>query len=69
MNTVLRGAGAGAGEPDDEKTNLMIWHWKDARLQSQQQVQESARPRYSYLAAYWPRTNRWSRWPTTGCAR
>ena len=45
-------------EPDDEKPNLMIWHWKEARLQSQQQVQEQADRAFTYLAAYWPGTNR-----------
>jgi dipeptidyl aminopeptidase/acylaminoacyl peptidase len=45
-------------EPDDEKPNLMIWHWKEARLQSQQQVQEQADKTFSYLAAFWPGTNK-----------
>jgi dipeptidyl aminopeptidase/acylaminoacyl peptidase len=45
-------------EPDDEKPNLMIWHWKEARLQSQQQVQEQADKAFSYLVAYWPATNK-----------
>lgn len=37
---------------DDEKPNLVIWHWQDARLQSQQIVQESVDKRFSYLATY-----------------
>ncbi len=45
-------------EPDDEKPNLMIWHWKEPRLQSQQQVQENADRTFSYLAAYWPATDK-----------
>ena len=30
----------------------MLWHWKDGRLQSQQQVQEDRDKRFSYLATY-----------------
>ena len=28
----------------DEKVDLVLWHWQDKRLQSQQEVQEAARP-------------------------
>jgi dipeptidyl aminopeptidase/acylaminoacyl peptidase len=45
-------------EVDDEKPNLMIWHWKEARLQSQQIVQENNDRTFSYLAAYWPTNDR-----------
>ncbi len=38
---------------DDERPNLLIWHWKEPRLQSQQFVQEQADRTFSYLAAYW----------------
>jgi dipeptidyl aminopeptidase/acylaminoacyl peptidase len=42
-----------AGAPDaDEKVDLVLWHWKDSRLQSQQQVQENADRNFSYLAMY-----------------
>ncbi len=33
------------GEDTTERPNLVIWHYKDPRLQSQQQVQEVGRPR------------------------
>ena len=42
---------AGATEAD-EKVDLVLWHWKDPRLQSQQQVQENADRNFSYLATY-----------------
>ena len=41
-------AAAGA----DDKPDLVLWHWKDARLQSQQQVQEQRDRRFSFLATY-----------------
>jgi dipeptidyl aminopeptidase/acylaminoacyl peptidase len=37
---------------DEEKPNLILWHYKDPRLQSQQQVQESADKNYSYASIY-----------------
>lgn len=40
--------------PADEKVDLIIWHWKDSRLQSQQQVQENLDKNFSYLALYRP---------------
>ncbi len=36
----------------DEKVDLVLWHWKDSRLQSQQEVQESADRNFSYLSMY-----------------
>jgi dipeptidyl aminopeptidase/acylaminoacyl peptidase len=36
----------------DEKVDLVLWHWQDKRLQSQQQVQESADRNFSYLSEY-----------------
>jgi dipeptidyl aminopeptidase/acylaminoacyl peptidase len=46
-------APAGAGMPDDDLPTLVIWHGKgDARLQSQQQVQENQDKSYSYLAQF-----------------
>ncbi len=41
--------------PDDDKPSLVLWHYKDPRLQSQQQVQETADKNFSFLAAYRPR--------------
>lgn len=41
------------GAPSDEDLpSLIMWHWKDPRLQSQQIVQEQQDKRYSYLAEY-----------------
>ena len=39
-------------DPDDETPTLVLWHWKDPRLQSQQLVQEQADRTYSYLVEY-----------------
>jgi dipeptidyl aminopeptidase/acylaminoacyl peptidase len=36
----------------DEKVDLVLWHWKDSRLQSQQEVQETADRNFSYLSMY-----------------
>ncbi len=43
---------------DDDKPTLRLWHEKDERLQSQQDVQATADRTFSYLAAYWPTTDR-----------
>lgn len=47
-------AGAAPAPNDDasERPNLMIWHYKDPRLQSQQQVQETRDRQFSYLSLY-----------------
>jgi dienelactone hydrolase len=37
---------------DEDIPDLVIWHWQDSRLQSQQQVQEQRDKDYSYLAEY-----------------
>lgn len=39
-----------ADEP--EKPDLVLWHWKDSRLQAQQQVEESRDKNFSYLATW-----------------
>jgi dipeptidyl aminopeptidase/acylaminoacyl peptidase len=36
----------------DERVDLVLWHWRDSRLQSQQQVQENNDRNFSYLAQY-----------------
>ncbi|MCC7055294.1 MAG: S9 family peptidase [Gemmatimonadaceae bacterium] len=50
------GAGAGGqvapAKQDEETPSLILWHWKDPRLQSQQQVQEAADRSFSHLAAW-----------------
>lgn len=48
-----RGAGAAAGDDTTaERPNLMIWHYKDPRLQTQQQVQESQDRALNYVTMY-----------------
>ncbi|MEJ7812307.1 MAG: prolyl oligopeptidase family serine peptidase [Gemmatimonadaceae bacterium] len=42
----------GAGDPEDETSTLVLWHWKDPRLQSMQIVQEQQDRAYTYQAAY-----------------
>jgi len=38
--------------PDEEKVDLVLWHYKDPRLQSQQQVQEESDKNFSFLSIY-----------------
>lgn len=38
--------------PDEDKPNLVIWNYRDPRLQSEQQVQEERDKTFSYLATY-----------------
>jgi dienelactone hydrolase len=40
------------GDSDEDVPDLVIWHWKDARLQSQQQVEERRDADFSYLSIY-----------------
>ena len=47
MQATGRGNGA-----DDELASLVIWHAKDPRLQSQQQVEEGRDKTFSFLAGY-----------------
>jgi dipeptidyl aminopeptidase/acylaminoacyl peptidase len=47
-----QGPPAAAAPDAEERVDLVLWHWKDSRLQSQQQVQESADRTFSYLAQY-----------------
>ncbi len=52
------GGGRAGGAPDaTERPNLVIWHYKDPRLQSQQRVQENADRNFSYPALYRPADN------------
>ena len=46
---------------DDEKVDLVLWHAKDPRLQTQQQVQETADRNYSYAAIYRVKENKFIR--------
>jgi dipeptidyl aminopeptidase/acylaminoacyl peptidase len=44
---------AGANAPNtEEKVDLVLWHWLDRRLQSQQEVQEAGDRSFNYLAQY-----------------
>ena len=39
-------------EDEPEQPDLVLWHWQDKRLQSQQQVEESRDKNFSYLCIY-----------------
>lgn len=43
---------------DDERPTLILWHGKDARLQSQQLVQEQADRGFSFVATLFPETGK-----------
>ena len=43
---------AGATPDPADRPDLIIWHYKDPRLQSQQQVQEAADRQFSYASIY-----------------
>lgn len=46
---------AAAAKPEeDPEPGLVLWHWKDSRLQPMQQVQETQDRNFSYLALYRP---------------
>lgn len=56
-NTGSASAGRDAESPAttpsaDDKVDLVLWHWQDSRLQSQQQVQEQRDRTFNYLAQY-----------------
>ena len=44
----------GAASTGKEKPDLVIWHWTDERLQSQQQVQANQDKNFNFLAIYRP---------------
>jgi dipeptidyl aminopeptidase/acylaminoacyl peptidase len=48
-------------DPDDETPSLVLWHWKDPRLQSQQLTQEQQDKQFSYLSEYRFAENRFIR--------
>lgn len=48
------GPKAAAAAPEEDKPDLVIWHWKDPRLQSMQQVQENADKDFSFLSEWRP---------------
>jgi dipeptidyl aminopeptidase/acylaminoacyl peptidase len=56
VQTGAPGEGGARNQPrvdqEDENVSLVLWHWKDPRLQSMQLVQEQADRSFSYLAEY-----------------
>lgn len=46
---------------EDEKPELVLWHWKEPRLQAMQQVQAPRDRTFSYLSVYWPAQDRFVR--------
>ncbi len=45
----------------DEKVDLVLWHWKDSRLQTQQAVQENQDKNFSYLSVWRPTDSKFVR--------
>src|SRR5204862_154828 len=41
-----------ATDRDQDKTDLVIWHWQDSRLQSTQQVQAETDKAFNYVCLY-----------------
>jgi dipeptidyl aminopeptidase/acylaminoacyl peptidase len=56
-DTAGRGAGSGPAANADERPNLVVWHYNDPRLQTQQRVQESADRAFNYVTMYRPGDN------------
>jgi len=46
---------------EDLKPKLVLWHWKEPRLQAMQQVQAPRDRNFSYLSVYWPDEDRFVR--------
>jgi dipeptidyl aminopeptidase/acylaminoacyl peptidase len=46
------GGGRGDAQAAEEKVDLVLWHYKDPRLQTQQEVQEARDRAYNYAAVY-----------------
>ena len=46
------GGGRGDAPAPEDKVDLVLWHYKDPRLQSQQEVQEARDRAYNYVAEY-----------------
>ena len=56
------GRGRSQGKKSEvESADLVIWHWQDERLQSQQQVEERRDETHTFLAAYRPTDQRFLR--------
>jgi hypothetical protein len=56
-------------KPDDtpDLPDMVIWHYKDSRMQPMQQVQENADKNFSFLCAYRPAEKSFCGWPMTTC--
>ncbi|MCK5145574.1 S9 family peptidase [bacterium] len=54
-------AGSKVKKDDETLPKLVIWHWQDDRLQSQQWVEKKRDENYSYLCYYKPGTNQFFR--------
>src|SRR6185369_4766511 len=48
-------------EDEADKPDMVIWHWKDRRLQPMQQVQENADKNFSYLCLFRPSDRKFMR--------
>ena len=52
-SAAMANASAPRSSPEEPaKPDLVLWHWQDQRLQSQQQVEEPRDRNFSYLASY-----------------
>ncbi len=51
-NPAMAAMMARRNQDEPEKPDLVLWHWQDRRLQSQQQVEEPRDKNFSYLATY-----------------
>jgi dipeptidyl aminopeptidase/acylaminoacyl peptidase len=50
-----------AAPAEEDRPDLVIWHWKDPRLPSMQEVQENTDKNFSYLCAYRPEEKKFVR--------
>jgi dipeptidyl aminopeptidase/acylaminoacyl peptidase len=46
---------------DQDKPDLVLWHWADPRLQSQQQVQANMDKNFFYVGVYWVKDKKFVR--------
>jgi hypothetical protein len=56
-DAAARGAGPGPAADATERPNLVVWHYNDPRLQTQQRVQENADRSFNYVTMYRPGDN------------
>ncbi len=52
------GRGAGAAPDAADRPNLVVWHYKDPRLQTQQQVQANSDRNFNYVTMFRPGENK-----------